>query len=71
VDSAAHRNRNDVARRVIVETLVRAGPRVSELCGLCVHHIDLASGWLRIPREATKPQSTEESRRFRLVVNEE
>jgi integrase len=58
-DSAAPRNRNDVARRAIVETLILAGPRVSELCGLNVQHVDLASGRLRIPREATKTDAGE------------
>jgi integrase len=41
-------------RRVIVETLTLAGPRVGELCGMSVRHVDLASGHIRIPREATK-----------------
>lgn len=55
------RNRNDVPRRVIVETLILAGPRVSELCGLDGPHIDLRRGRVRIPRSATKTDAGERS----------
>ena len=55
------RNRNDVPRRVIVETLVLAGPRISELCGLDGPYLDLAGGRVRIPRSATKTDAGERS----------
>jgi integrase len=55
------RNRNDVPRRVIVETLVLAGPRISELCGLDGPHLDFAGGRMRIPRSATKTDAGERS----------
>lgn len=51
--------RNDVPRRAIVETLALAGPRVSELCGLDGHHVDLAGQRIRIPRDATKTDAGE------------
>jgi integrase len=53
------RNRNDVPRRVIVETLVFAGLRISEFCGLDAHHLDVAAGRLRVPRAATKTDAGE------------
>ena len=53
------RNRNDVPRRVIVETLILAGLRVSELCGLDGPHVDLAAARLRVPRSATKSDAGE------------
>jgi integrase len=53
------RNRNDVPRRVIVETLILAGPRVSELCGLDGPDLDLAGGRVRVPRSATKTDAGE------------
>ncbi len=53
------RNRNDVPRRVIVETLILGGLRVSELCGLDGPHVDLAAGRLRVPRSATKSDAGE------------
>jgi integrase len=55
------RNRNDVPRRVIVETLVLAGPRVSELCSLDCPHVDITAGRLRVPRSATKTDAGERS----------
>jgi integrase len=59
--SSEPRNRNDVPRRVIAETLILAGPRVSELCGLDGPHLDIAAGRLRIPRSATKTDAGERS----------
>ncbi|MDQ2895547.1 MAG: site-specific integrase, partial [Actinomycetota bacterium] len=59
--SPGARNRNDVPRRVIVETLFLAGPRISELCGLDGPHLDLAGGRVRIPRSATKTDAGERS----------
>jgi integrase len=53
------RNRNDVPRRVVVETLVFAGLRISEFCGLDAHHLDVAAGRLRVPRAATKTDAGE------------
>jgi integrase len=58
-ERAAPRNRNDVPRRVVVETLILAGPRISEFCGLLGGHVDAAGGRLRIPREATKTDAGE------------
>jgi integrase len=58
-DRAEPRNRNDVPRRVVVETLILAGPRISEFCGLLGGHLDVAGGRLRIPREATKTDAGE------------
>ena len=59
IDRAEPRNRNDVPRRVVVETLILAGPRISEFCGLLGGHVDVAGGRLRIPREATKTDAGE------------
>jgi integrase len=53
------RNRNDVPRRVIIETLILGGLRVSELCGLDGPHLDLTGGRLRVPRSATKSDAGE------------
>jgi integrase len=58
-ERAEPRNRNDVPRRVVVETLILAGPRISEFCGLLGGHVDAAGGRLRIPREATKTDAGE------------
>ena len=58
-ERSERRNRNDVPRRIIVETLILAGPRISELCGLDGPHIDLAAGQVRIPRSATKTDAGE------------
>lgn len=55
------RNRNDVPRAVILETLVLGGLRVSELCGLDSPHLDLIGGRLRVPRSATKSSAGERS----------
>jgi integrase len=53
------RNRNDVPRRAPIETLLLAGLRVSELCGLDGSHVDLAAGRLRVPRSVTKTDAGE------------
>jgi len=60
VSAAGTRNRNDVPRRVIAETLILAGPRVSELCALKVLDVDLPAGRMRIRREATKTDAGEQ-----------
>jgi integrase len=52
-------NRNDLARRAIVEALVLLGPRVAELCGLLGHDVDLARRRVRIRREITKTDAGE------------
>jgi integrase len=53
------RNRNDVPRRVIVDTLILGGLRVSELCGIDGPHIDIAGRRLRVPRPTTKSDAGE------------
>ena len=53
------RNRNDIPRRAVIETLLLAGLRASELCGLDGQHLDLAGGRLRVPREVTKTDAGE------------
>ncbi len=53
------RNRSDVPRRVIVETLILGGLRVSEVCGLDGPHVDVTDGRLRVPRSATKSDAGE------------
>jgi integrase len=58
-ERAEPRNRHDVPRRIVVETLILAGPRISEFCGLSAHHLDLAAGRLRIPRDVTKTDAGE------------
>jgi integrase len=57
--SAGPRNRNDIPRRAVIETLLLAGLRASELCGLDGEHLDLAGGRLRVPREVTKTDAGE------------
>jgi integrase len=59
VETAGARNRNDVPRRALIETMILAGPRISELCGLDGAHVDIAGGRLRIPREVTKTDAGE------------
>ena len=53
------RNRNDVPRRVIVDTLILTGLRVSELCDIDAVHVDLAGARVRVPRPATKTDAGE------------
>ena len=55
----APRNRNDVPRRAVIDTLILGGLRVSELCGLDGPHVDVAGGRLRVPRSATKSDAGE------------
>jgi integrase len=52
-------NRNDIPRRAVIETLLLAGLRASELCGLDGQHVDVPGGRLRVPREATKTDAGE------------
>jgi integrase len=40
----APRNRNDVPRRAVIDTLILGGLRVSELCGLDGPHLDVRGG---------------------------
>jgi len=47
------RRRNDVARLAIVATLTLAGPRISELCLLDGHHVDLPRRQIHMPRLKT------------------
>lgn len=60
-DEPGPRPRNDVPRRVIIETLILGGLRVSELCGLEGPHVDLGGQRLRVPRSATKSDAGERS----------
>jgi len=55
----APRNRNDVPRRVVIDTLILGGLRVSEFCGLDGPHLDIAGGRVRVPRSATKSDAGE------------
>ena len=55
----APRRRNDVPRRVVIDTLILGGLRVSEFCGLDTAHVDIAGGRLRIPRSVTKSDAGE------------
>ena len=55
----APRNRNDVPRRVVIDTLILGGLRVSEFCSLDTAHIDVGGGRLRVPRSATKSDAGE------------
>jgi integrase len=57
--AAGARNRNDVPRRVVVDTLILAGLRVSELCGVQAPHVDIAGARIRVPRSATKTDAGE------------
>jgi len=53
------RNRNDVPRRVVVDTPILAGLRVSERCGVEAPHVDIAGARIRVPRSATKTDAGE------------
>jgi integrase len=53
------RNRNDVPRRIVIDTLILGGLRVSEFCGLDGPHLDIAGGRVRVPRSATKSDAGE------------
>jgi integrase len=57
--AAGTRNRNDVPRLVVVDTLILAGLRVSEFCGIDGPNIDLAGARIRVPRSATKTDAGE------------
>jgi integrase len=48
-----------VPRRVVIDTLILGGLRVSELCGLDGPHLDIAGGRVRVPRSATKSDAGE------------
>ncbi len=58
-DEAAPRNRNDIPRRAILATLVLAGVRIYELCGLTGDDVDLASGRIRVRRAVTRTDAGE------------
>ena len=63
----APRNRNDVPRRVVIDTLILGGLRVSELCGLDGPHVDVAGGRLRSrdrQRSLTRASATSRSSRL-------
>ncbi|MEA2401081.1 MAG: hypothetical protein QOK00_1484 [Thermoleophilaceae bacterium] len=53
-DEAGPRRRNDIARRAMIATLLMAGVRVSELCGLRGRHVDFAASRLDLTRDITK-----------------
>jgi len=46
-------------RRVVIDTLILGGLRVSEFCGLDAVHVDVGGGRLRVPRSATKSDAGE------------
>jgi len=48
LDRVAREDRRHVERRAIVATLIFAGPRIGELCGLRWRDVDLAGGWLHV-----------------------
>jgi integrase len=48
LDSAARADRRHVHRRALISTLVFAGLRIDELCGLRWRDVDLAAGWLSV-----------------------
>jgi integrase len=48
LDGMAREDRRHVARRAIVATLIFAGLRIGELCGLRWRDVDLAAGWLNV-----------------------
>lgn len=52
--SPGPRNRNDVPRRVLLEVLLFAGLRISELCGLDAAHLDVGRSRIWVPRDITK-----------------
>jgi integrase len=60
-EKAEPRNRNDIPRRAVLETLILAGLRISELCGLDGPNLDTSGGRLRVPRQATKTDAGERS----------
>jgi len=57
--AAGPRNRDEVPRRVVVDTLILAGLRVSELCSVDAPHVDIAGARIRVPRSATKTDAGE------------
>jgi integrase len=53
LDRHAHRDRRHVERRAMIATLVFAGLRIGELCGLRWRDADLDAGWLRVGEAKT------------------
>jgi integrase len=53
LDREAHRDRRHIERRAMIATLVFAGLRIGELCGLRWRDVDLESGWLHIGEAKT------------------
>ncbi len=53
LDRQAHRDRRHIERRAMIATLVFAGLRIGELCGLRWRDADLDAGWLRVEEAKT------------------
>jgi integrase len=53
LDRTAPKDRRHVERRAMIATLVFAGLRIGELCGLRWRDVDLAGGWLRVGESKT------------------
>jgi integrase len=53
LDRDAHRDRRHIERRVMIATLVFAGLRIGELCGLRWRDVDLDAGWLQVGEAKT------------------
>jgi integrase len=48
LDALARRDRQHISRRAVLATLMFAGLRIGELCGLRWRDVDLATGWLHV-----------------------
>jgi integrase len=53
LDRDAHRDRRHIERRAMIATLVFAGLRIGELCGLRWRDVDLDAGWLQVGEAKT------------------
>jgi integrase len=53
LDCDAHQDRRHIERRAMIATLVFAGLRIGELCGLRWRDVDLGAGWLQVGEAKT------------------